>query len=132
MAPVGVGSGSGRSETADGQAPPAAKTQQSLQSACWTCRLIRDNISSISSLADEELWEDVHDVMGAGHETTATTAAAAIYAGASSCWVGALCMLGPSAPKRSQHSDESLEASWGQQSPAAESDPHLVTLRPCH
>lgn len=87
MTPVGVGSGSGRSETADGQAPPAAKTQQSLQSACWTCRLIRDNISSISSLADEELWEDVHDVMGAGHETTATTAAAAIYAGERS-WVG--------------------------------------------
>jgi len=29
--------------------------------------------------ADEELWEDVHDVMGAGHETTATTAAAALY-----------------------------------------------------
>lgn len=31
-------------------------------------------------MTDEELWEDVHDVMGAGHETTATTAAAAIYA----------------------------------------------------
>ncbi|PRW33565.1 cytochrome P450 [Chlorella sorokiniana] len=31
-------------------------------------------------MTDEELWEDVHDVMGAGHETTATTAAAALYA----------------------------------------------------
>jgi cytochrome P450 len=30
-------------------------------------------------LSDEELWEDIHDVMGAGHETTATTAAAALY-----------------------------------------------------
>ncbi len=30
-------------------------------------------------LDDEELWEDVHDVMGAGHETTATTSAAVIY-----------------------------------------------------
>lgn len=28
---------------------------------------------------DSELWEDVHDIMGAGHETTATTAAAALY-----------------------------------------------------
>eukprot|EP00803_Ostreobium_quekettii_P009904 evm.model.scf_51.15 EVM.evm.TU.scf_51.15 scf_51:142967-148763(-) len=28
---------------------------------------------------DEELWEDVHDVMGAGHETTATTTATTIY-----------------------------------------------------
>lgn len=31
------------------------------------------------SLTDEELWEDVHDIMGAGHETTATTTAAALY-----------------------------------------------------
>eukprot|EP00878_Enallax_costatus_P019160 GHUV01020204.1.p1 GENE.GHUV01020204.1~~GHUV01020204.1.p1 ORF type:complete len:498 (+),score=145.15 GHUV01020204.1:378-1871(+) len=30
-------------------------------------------------MTDEELWEDVHDVMGAGHETTATTTAAALY-----------------------------------------------------
>ncbi|KXZ41113.1 hypothetical protein GPECTOR_780g960 [Gonium pectorale] len=30
-------------------------------------------------LSDEELWEDVHDIMGAGHETTATTTAALIY-----------------------------------------------------
>lgn len=30
-------------------------------------------------LSDEELWEDVHDVMGAGHETTATTTATTIY-----------------------------------------------------
>jgi cytochrome P450 len=30
-------------------------------------------------LTDEELWEDVHDVMGAGHETTATTTAATLY-----------------------------------------------------
>mmetsp|Transcript_33372 Transcript_33372/g.86576 ORF Transcript_33372/g.86576 Transcript_33372/m.86576 type:complete len:592 (+) Transcript_33372:398-2173(+) len=28
---------------------------------------------------DEEVWHDVHDIMGAGHETTATTAAATIY-----------------------------------------------------
>lgn len=28
---------------------------------------------------DEELWHDIHDIMGAGHETTATTAAATIY-----------------------------------------------------
>lgn len=32
-----------------------------------------------TSLTDEELWEDVHDVMGAGHETTGTTTAALIY-----------------------------------------------------
>lgn len=32
-----------------------------------------------SSLTDEELWEDVHDVMGAGHETTGTTTAAVLY-----------------------------------------------------
>ncbi|GLC47259.1 hypothetical protein PLESTB_001835900 [Pleodorina starrii] len=30
-------------------------------------------------LTDEELWEDVHDIMGAGHETTATTTAALLY-----------------------------------------------------
>ena len=30
-------------------------------------------------MTDEELWEDVHDVMGAGHETTATTTAATLY-----------------------------------------------------
>ncbi|EFJ41317.1 cytochrome P450 [Volvox carteri f. nagariensis] len=30
-------------------------------------------------LSDEELWEDVHDIMGAGHETTATTTAALLY-----------------------------------------------------
>jgi len=30
-------------------------------------------------LTDDELWEDVHDVMGAGHETTATTTAAALW-----------------------------------------------------
>ncbi|KAG2490073.1 hypothetical protein HYH03_011538 [Edaphochlamys debaryana] len=30
-------------------------------------------------MTDEELWEDVHDVMGAGHETTATTTAALLY-----------------------------------------------------
>jgi Cytochrome P450 len=31
------------------------------------------------AMTDEELWEDVHDIMGAGHETTATTTAAAIH-----------------------------------------------------
>ena len=30
-------------------------------------------------MTEEELWEDVHDVMGAGHETTATTTAALLY-----------------------------------------------------
>ena len=30
-------------------------------------------------LTDEELWEDVHDIMGAGHETTASTTAATLY-----------------------------------------------------
>lgn len=30
-------------------------------------------------LSDEELWEDVHDIMGAGHETTASTTTAALY-----------------------------------------------------
>lgn len=45
--------------------------------------------------ADEELWEDVHDVMGAGHETTATTAATAIYAGGCTArgWLGAVAVL---------------------------------------
>mmetsp|Transcript_38457 Transcript_38457/g.46399 ORF Transcript_38457/g.46399 Transcript_38457/m.46399 type:complete len:587 (+) Transcript_38457:385-2145(+) len=28
---------------------------------------------------DDEIWEDVHDVMGAGHETTASTLTAALY-----------------------------------------------------
>jgi cytochrome P450 len=32
-----------------------------------------------TALTDEELWEDVHDIMGAGHETTATTTAAVLY-----------------------------------------------------
>ena len=32
-----------------------------------------------NAVTDEELWHDVHDIMGAGHETTATTAAATIY-----------------------------------------------------
>ena len=32
-----------------------------------------------SHLTDEELWEDVHDVMGAGHETTGTTTAVVLY-----------------------------------------------------
>jgi hypothetical protein len=31
------------------------------------------------AMTDEELWEDVHDIMGAGHETTATTTAAALH-----------------------------------------------------
>jgi cytochrome P450 len=31
------------------------------------------------AMTDEELWEDVHDIMGAGHETTATTTAAVLY-----------------------------------------------------
>lgn len=30
-------------------------------------------------MTDEELWEDVHDIMGAGHETTATTTASTLY-----------------------------------------------------
>lgn len=30
-------------------------------------------------MTDLELWEDVHDIMGAGHETTATTTATALY-----------------------------------------------------
>lgn len=30
-------------------------------------------------MTDLELWEDVHDIMGAGHETTATSTATAIY-----------------------------------------------------
>lgn len=52
---------------------------------CAACLCFQRHIHSPighGSDADEELWEDVHDVMGAGHETTATTAAAAIYAGA--------------------------------------------------
>lgn len=37
----------------------------------------------------------MHDVMGAGHETTATTAATAIYAGGCTarCWLGAVAVL---------------------------------------
>eukprot|EP00240_Pyramimonas_obovata_P000733 CAMPEP_0118932954 /NCGR_PEP_ID=MMETSP1169-20130426/10801_1 /TAXON_ID=36882 /ORGANISM="Pyramimonas obovata, Strain CCMP722" /LENGTH=583 /DNA_ID=CAMNT_0006875663 /DNA_START=463 /DNA_END=2215 /DNA_ORIENTATION=+ len=30
-------------------------------------------------MTDKELWEDVHDVMGAGHETTASTLTACLY-----------------------------------------------------
>ncbi|GMH33024.1 hypothetical protein BSKO_00858 [Bryopsis sp. KO-2023] len=30
-------------------------------------------------MTDLELWEDVHDIMGAGHETTATSTATALY-----------------------------------------------------
>lgn len=32
-----------------------------------------------SQMTDEELWEDVHDIMGAGHETTASVLAACLY-----------------------------------------------------
>lgn len=32
-----------------------------------------------NALTNEELWEDVHDVMGAGHETTATTMTASLF-----------------------------------------------------
>lgn len=32
-----------------------------------------------SPLTDDELWDDVHDVMGAGHETTGSTLTAALY-----------------------------------------------------
>ena len=32
------------------------------------------------ALRDDEVWEDVHDVLGAGHETTATAIAAALHA----------------------------------------------------
>jgi cytochrome P450 len=30
-------------------------------------------------MTDDELWEDVHDVIGAGHETTANTLTAALW-----------------------------------------------------
>lgn len=32
-----------------------------------------------NKMQDEELWEDVHDIMGAGHETTASALAACLY-----------------------------------------------------
>ena len=32
-----------------------------------------------NKMSDEELWEDVHDIMGAGHETTASALAACLY-----------------------------------------------------
>jgi len=41
--------------------------------------LLDAQVRSESSLTDAELWEDVHDVMGAGHETTASTLTAALY-----------------------------------------------------
>eukprot|EP00897_Mesotaenium_endlicherianum_P009449 jgi/Mesen1/8532/ME000482S07990 len=33
----------------------------------------------VKGLSDLELWEDVHDIMGAGHETTATTLTATLF-----------------------------------------------------
>jgi len=42
--------------------------------------LIRiQNEEGIESFTDVELWEDIHDVMGAGHETTANTLATALW-----------------------------------------------------
>jgi len=38
-----------------------------------------NNKRGLPPLSDAELWEDVHDVMGAGHETTASTLTAALY-----------------------------------------------------
>lgn len=38
-----------------------------------------NNKRGLPPLTDGELWEDVHDVMGAGHETTASTLTAALY-----------------------------------------------------
>lgn len=35
--------------------------------------------NNLPPLSDAELWENVHDVMGAGHETTASTLTAALY-----------------------------------------------------
>jgi len=42
--------------------------------------LIRiQNEEGVESFTDTELWEDIHDVMGAGHETTANTLATALW-----------------------------------------------------
>jgi cytochrome P450 len=35
---------------------------------------------SKEALSDEDIWEDVHDILGAGHETTATALAAVLHA----------------------------------------------------
>eukprot|EP00976_Prorocentrum_cordatum_P082374 1184788-Prorocentrum_minimum.AAC.1 len=35
--------------------------------------------TGVPGMTDKELWEDVHDVMGAGHETTASTLTACLY-----------------------------------------------------
>ena len=42
--------------------------------------LLLARTASGEALSDEEVWEDTHDVLGAGHETTATAIAAALHA----------------------------------------------------
>eukprot|EP00898_Chlorokybus_atmophyticus_P004687 jgi/Chlat1/5219/Chrsp33S05189 len=67
-------------------------------------------------LTDEELWEDVHDVMGAGHDTTASTMSACIYCIAQNPQVEAKVV-------------EELRSVLGGRLPSYEDVPHLPYLQ---
>jgi len=69
-------------------------------------------------LSDEELWEDVHDIMGAGHETTATTTATTIY-------------LISRHPEVEEKVVEELERVLGDRPPAYEDIPNLTYVTQC-
>jgi cytochrome P450 len=62
------------SAAAAADAPPPAASARDLLDALLSAR------SGDGLLSDEEVWEDVHDVLGAGHETTATAVTAALHA----------------------------------------------------
>lgn len=61
------------------EAPAAALPLTAPRPTPATCPLAQATDDSGQGMSDEELWEDVHDIMGAGHETTATTTAALVY-----------------------------------------------------
>jgi len=59
--------------------PPAPEEAEVFQPRDLLDMLLMATDEHGEPMSEEELWEDVHDVMGAGHETTATTTAALLY-----------------------------------------------------